>query len=182
MRNGVKTLVRQELDCSVPVTEFKLRDVLYGEWTVGAIDVLPWAVYYGEEYPIGASIRLRLHGDWRLALHERPSDDSRRKPVDALNIFFEPALFHNLLVEVFRVPFEGPEDYLVDGRDAKYDGVRVFQGRIYSPDYYNDYRARESDHLPPPKEHWWDQMSLLVTDSDPQYFCLGIALGTKDRP
>jgi hypothetical protein len=81
-----------------------------------------------------------------------------------------------LITKVFRVPFQSLEDFVVDGYDAEYEGVRVFHGEIRSRERSTQLRADRSQR----PAHWWDEMRLLVTDSDPQYFCVQITLRDGD--
>ena len=59
---------------------------------------------------------------------------------------------------------------MLDGSDSTYAGVRVFHGEVRSQEWVT---ARKAKTTAAPK-HWWDTMGLLVTDSDPQYFCVSI--------
>jgi hypothetical protein len=173
MRNGVPTFVRQEPDLTAEINELKEGDAVQTEWAVKGIEVLPRTTFYVGKLTIGALIRLRLHGDERLVLKPRPEDLLAR---GARGKFFDRTAFHGLLTKVFRVPFETSEDWLTDGFDATYEGVRVFHGKIVSREWAAVFRADRS-RTP---AHWWDEMRLLVTDSDPQYFCVSIALGRDD--
>jgi len=173
---GAPTAVGSEPDCSVEVKELKDGDAIQGAWSVDGIDVLP-RVQHGAEPPREIKIRLRLDPDHRLALRARPAEysvgDRMNEPWD----FFEPTAFHELLTEVFRVPFERADDYSIRGYDTEYAGVRVFHGRIRSSERVTQLREDKSRS----RLHWWDGMSLLVTDSDPQYLCLWIGLGEMDQ-
>ena len=177
MRNGVKTFVRQELDCNAEVKVLKDGDAIQTAWTVDGIEVLP-RVRRSTQAPKGMLIRLRLHGDERLVLKPRPADFVRAGVLaDNFGDFFDKAAFHALLAKVFRVPFESPEDFLVDGYDTEITaGARVFTGKIRSRDRVTQLKADRWAESP----HWWDEMRLLVTDSDPQYFCVRVMLREND--
>lgn len=181
VRNGVKTFVRQEFDCTEEVTELKDDEdvAIQVEWRIGDIDVLPRVRCEGKP-PRKAVIRLRLYGSERLELRPRPPDF--RPGGDRMNErwdFFGRAAFHALLVKVFHLPFETPGGFLVGGRDTKYEGVRVFHGTIRSRDWESHRRGPNAPRNP---QHWWDEMRLLVTDSDPQYFCVSVVLREMDIP
>ncbi|UCC32250.1 MAG: hypothetical protein JSU86_08195, partial [Phycisphaerales bacterium] len=115
IRNGVKTFVRQEYDCSEQVTKLEAGGAIQTAWRAGRIDVLPY-LQYQIEPPRSAQIRLRLHGDERLELFPRPPEfrpggDRMREQWD----FFDPRVFHELFTKVFGVPFEKPDDYFIRG-------------------------------------------------------------------
>lgn len=173
LRSGIKTFVGYEPDLAARGNELKEGDAIQTGWAIDGIEVLP-RILYAPGPPKYASIRLRLHGHERLVLKPRPGDfdepGGRRK-------FFDSAAFHNLLTKVFRAPFESSEDWFTDGYDTTYEGVRLFHGQIVSREWGIPRRASNTDRTPP---HWWDQMRLLVTDSDPQYFCVSIVLGRDD--
>jgi len=172
MRNGVKTFVRHEFDCNVDVTELSDRDAILSGWTVNDIDVLPMSEAFRARPMRGVSIRLRLHGDQRLTLRPRPENFGAP---EGRRAFFDRAALHDLLTRVFRVPFEASDDWFTDGYDAEYEGVRVFHGYIVAAE-----RARVWPGGDNPPQHWWEQMRLLVTDSDPQYFCVLVILRDAD--
>jgi hypothetical protein len=171
MRNGVPTFVRQEYDCT-GVTALKDGDGIQTGWTIDGMDVLP-RMQYGPTAPKKVVIRLRLYGDDRLTIRPRPQDWDA---LGARREFFDRAVLHEFLTSVFRVPFESSDDFLVEGYDAEYEGVRVFHGKIWSRDWWVEHFAEKSRK----PSHWWDEMRLLVTDSDPQYFCVEIVLREGD--
>ena len=171
------TAIGMKRDCSSmgEVTELKDREAaIQAGWRIGDIEVLPRALYK-KTPPNKVVVRLRLHSDERLELGQRPENFTRSSKDFAA--FFNPNAFRALVAKVLRVPFESRDDFFVDGYDTEYEGVRVFHGEIRS-------RARSAqlrrDRSEPP-EHWWDEMRFLVTDSDPQYFCVQIILREADK-
>ena len=180
VRNGIPTVLGYEPDLS---QEVKLRDGngIQAAWAVNGIEVLPYTTYYEDNTAKGILVRLRLGGKRRLILKaRRPADFLESGGLrDNFSHFFETGSFHALLTNVFRVPFLSPDDMAVVGFDAQHEGVRVFHGKILSRDWY---RHRIGPNAKAGPAHWWDEMRLLVTDSDPQYFCVQIALREKDNP
>ena len=175
MRGGVETFVRQEPDRTAVVTELTEFDPVQAEWSVGVIDVLP-QTFHGTRRLGMTVVRLRLPKDMRLEMRRRPSDVDFADPVAREKIqFFDKAALHKLLTEVFRVPFATVDDFVIEGYDAEYVGVAVFVGKILSPEW-----ARARFGAKQPFGHWWDEMRVFVTDSDPQYFCVSIILGSDD--
>lgn len=174
LRSGVKTFVGYEPDHAAGGNELKEGDAIQTGWAIGGVEVLP-RVLYAPKPPQYADIRLRLHGDERLELGRRP-DDFTRTTKD-FGAFFNRNAFHALLVKVFRVPFESLDDFVVDGYDTEYEGVRVFHGQIRSRERSTRLRPDRSQ----PPRHWWDEMRLLVTDSDPQYFCVQVVFRQGDE-
>ena len=79
--------------------------------------------------------------------------------------------------QAFRAPFDSPDNFRVEGYDAEYEGVRVLHGGIRSRELSMQLRAERSQR----PRHWWDEMRLLVTDSDPQYFCVRVTLREEDN-
>ncbi len=175
LRGGVRMLVGQEVCRGPQPGTLKDGDPIQAGWTVRGIDVLPLTWHRKEESPRRAYIRLRLHGSERLELGQRPEDFTRSSK--DFGAFFNRDAFHSLLSKVFRVPFESLDDFLVDGFDTEYEGVRVFHGQIRSRDRVTQLREDRSQK----PLHWWDEMRLLVTDSDPQYFCIQIVMRERDR-
>lgn len=176
LRNGVPTSVGYEPDLS---GEVKLRegDGIQTAWAVGGVQILPFA-RHGANPPQSVLLRLRLHGDERLVVKPRPADFVRAGVLaDNFGDFFDKAAFHALLSKVFRVPFETPDELLLDGYAREYEGARVFHGKIRSRDWEVARKQRDPAQSPP---HWWDEMRLLVTDSDPQYFCVSVVLRDMD--
>ncbi len=126
-----------------------------------------------------AVIRLRVHADERLVVRPRPANFMRAGVLaDNFGDFFDKAAFHALLTKVFRVPFESPDELLLDGYAREYEAARVFHGKIRSRDWEVARKQPDAAQSPP---HWWDEMRLLVTDSDPQYFCVQIVLRENDK-
>jgi hypothetical protein len=172
---GAPTVIGMRVDCAgVDVKKLEALAVA-GEWTSNGVEFMPlmsrrWA------YPNRAVIRLRLYGDDRLTIRPRPPGDDSNRP-GARHSFFDREAFHALLTSVFQVPFATTEDWLVDGRDGEPAGVRVFHGTIRSRDWEMHRRDPGAPAKPP---HWWDEMRLLVTESDPQYFCVEIVLRAGD--
>jgi len=155
------------------VTELKEGDDIQAEWAAKDIQVLPRTLYANGR-PNGCLIRLRFHGEQRLEIGPRPADF-----VDPVVMgrtqFFDRTAFDDLLTRILRVPFEITDDWVVTGYDATYEGVRVFHGYLVARDRGRVWVGGEN-----PPRHWWEQMRLLVTDSDPQYFCVQITLGEDD--
>ncbi len=159
-------------------TELKDDDPIQTAWTVGSIEVLP-LTWHRVPPSRGVLIRLRLHGDERLVLKPRPTDFVRAGVLaDNFGDFFDKTAFHAFLTKVFRIPFKSPDELLLDGYAREYRGVGVFHGKIRSRERSTQLRADRSQE----PLHWWDEMRLLVTDSDPQYFCVQITLREKDVP
>ena len=177
MRNGVPTFVRQEVDVTAVINELKDGDAVQTEWAVNGIEVLPRTTFYAGKSPIGALIRLRLQGDKRVEYRRRFKHPEvlSGSPEWEQWVFFEKPRFHEFLTRVFRVPFETPDDVVIRGFDTEYEGVGVFHGTILARE-----RGRVWVGGDNPPQHWWQQMRLLVTDSDPQYFCVSIVLGSDD--
>jgi hypothetical protein len=171
LRGGAPTLVGHEVNHSPEANDAKY-DAIQSAWTVGPIDVLPRIPFELGKAPRGALIRLRLYGEERLELHPRPREF--HQPGERRG-FFDQRAFHGLLTKAFRVPFRSTDDWFSDGYDATYEGVRVFHGHIVARE-----RGRVWVGGDNPPQHWWEQMRLLVTDSDPQYFCVEIALRPED--
>ncbi len=174
---GAPTVIGMKRDCSLEVKDLKEGEVaILGEWRIGSIDVLPRTLYR-KKTSRNAVVRLRLRGDERLQIRPRPPDfgpggDRMNNKWD----FFNRDAFYTLLVSVFCIPFDSRDDFSVIGYDTVYEGVRVFHGKIRSRDRMTQFRANKSS-VP---AHWWDEMRLFVTDSDPQYFCVQIALSESD--
>lgn len=170
-RNGMPQVVRQEPDRDAIVTRLSAGDVVQAAWQSEGVEVLPrMFLSDGDESVIW--LRLQLHGDDRLAIRQRPPSFVRSNP-KSFGVFFDPTRFHALISSVLLVPFRTPADYVVDGFDTTYEGVRVFHGRIRSTAFAGDDGRRATAKRP---DHWWDEMRLFVTDSDPQYFCLEVEL------
>jgi len=175
VRNGAPVFVRYEADTG-EARAFKEGDAIQTAWTVKDIEVLP-RLSSGGGSPRYAMIRLRLHGDERIGLRRTPADTDTA--ASERFDFFDRDAFHELLAGVFQVPFESSEDFVVDGFDTTCEGVRVFHGLIRSREWETHRREPEAPKRPP---HWWDEMRLFVTDSDPQYFCVRIVLRDADVP
>lgn len=180
LRNGVPTAVGTDNDCSVELKEFKDRDALQTGWSVGSIDILPRSSFSGAHGRLnGITIRLRIHGAQRLELRPRPVDFVRSGPLaDNFRDFFDREAFHNLLTQVFRVPYRSADEYTVDGFDTSYVDVRAFHGRLFSIERAAEWRKDRAGIEPP--QHWWEEMILFMTDTDPQYFCLTIPVSRND--
>ena len=178
VRGGITTFVGHAVDrTAVAANEISPRDPIQGAWTIGGIEVLPRTPNIVDR-PTRAVIRLRLHGAERLTLKPRPPEFIRAGVyADNFGDFFDKAAFHRLLTKVLRIPFAAPTDLMLDGYDAEHEGVRVFVGKIRSREWDLARKTPNPDRTPP---HWWDEMQLLVTDSDPQYFCVSIVLGRDD--
>jgi len=176
VRDGRLMLVGHEIDRGVKESELIAGDPVHSAWTIGSIDFLPITLY-GSTAPTSVFFRLRLHGNDRIEIRPRPEDFSFRP--HRQDLFFDPGAFFALLSKVFRVPFGSPDGMLTDGSDSDYEGVRVFHGKILSREWAVVGKGPDAPKSPP---HWWDEMRLLVTDSDPQYLCVLIVLREQDRP
>jgi len=174
VRGGVSTIMGNTADLGAGNSALENGDPVQTAWTNGEIELLPLGLYEREGPLRSLYLRVRLRGKECLQLGSRPEDFTRS--AKDFGAFFAPDAFHALLTKLLRVPFESPDDFLVSGFDTGYDGVRVYHGELVSREYW---RRRLDDKLATPA-HWWDDMRLLVTDSDPQYFCLQIHLGEKD--
>jgi hypothetical protein len=179
VRGGITTYVGHAVDrTAVAASEVTSSDPIQGAWTVGGIEVLPRTPNMVDR-PTRATIRLRLRGDDRLAFQMRPPDLDPDDPrqYDFAWEYFDRASVQQLLTKVFRVPFAKPEDVAVRGSRGEYKGVAALDGQIISHEWA---QAGGSLNAGSPTPHWWDKMRLLVTDSDPQYFCVEIILGRDD--
>lgn len=178
VRGDAKTLIGHAVDrTAVAANEISSSDPIQGAWTVGGIEVLPRTPNVVDR-PTRATIRLRLHGDERIVLKPRPPEFVRAGVhADNFGDFFDKAGFHRLLAKVLRTPFAAPTDLMLDGYDAEHKGVRLFVGKVRSREWDLALKTPNPPRTPP---HWWDEMRLLVTDSDPQYFCVSIVLGRDD--
>ncbi len=175
LRGDTRFLVGHEVNRAAEANDSKY-DAMQTGWTVGAIDVLP-RTSHPDKSPTGALIRLRLHGSERLDVRWRskhPEVLSGSTEWEKWE-FFDKVALHSFLTKVFRVPFGTPHDLVIDGYDTQYEGVAVFHGTILSGGRRHVWTS--GDHAP---QHWWDQMRLFVTDSDPQYFCVQITLREAD--
>ena len=175
VREGVRMLVGHEVSRGTQPGTLYEGDPIQAGWTVRGIGVLPLTWYRQEGSPGRAYIRLCLHGDDRLKLGLRPQEFTRSSK--DFGAFFDRNAFHALLTTVFRLPFDSLDDFLVDGYDAEYEGVRVFHGQIRSRDRSLKRRANRSES----PVHWWEEMQILVTDSDPQYFCIQVVMREGDH-
>jgi len=178
MRGGVATFVGHAVSRTAAAgKEINPSDPIQGAWTIDGIEVLPRTPNMVDR-PARTTIRLRLHGAERLVIEPRPA---KFVPAgvygDNFGDFFDKAAFHRLLGNVLRVPFAAPSDLMLEGYDTEEEGVRVFVGKIRSRQWTLASRTPSRSRTPP---HWWDEMPLLVTDSDPQYFCVSIVLGRDD--
>jgi hypothetical protein len=175
----VPTLVRQEPDCNVELPELKNGDAILGAWAVNGIDVLP-VLAYSDEPLRGAGVRLRLHGEPRITFRfvsqeERYAPGADYWPQDAID---KPKLLE-LLTTVFRFPFQTVDDFVVLGGGSEVEGVRVFMGAIQSRAWSE--RGKVGREVPGPA--WHHDCKFLVTDSNPQYFCVGLTfpVDSEDR-
>jgi len=178
IRDGVRVYAGVQADRTAEARELRERDAIVTGWTIGDIEVLPVKWHRAGRSRKDALIRLRIHGAERLELGQRPKGYTRS--VKDSPAFFNPDAFHLLLTKILRVPFESPDDFLVDGYDTDYarsPGVRVFHGEIRSRERSAQLRADRSAA----PAHWWDEMRLFVTDSEPQYFCVQITLREGDN-
>jgi hypothetical protein len=175
LRGETRVLVGHEVNRSPEANEAK-HDMIQAGWTIGGIEVLP-RTSRGALPSRSTMIRLRLHGDERLEVRWRSKHDEVLSGSREWEewVFFDKVAFGEFLNKIFRVPFAAPDDFLIRGYDTEYDGVAVFHGSIVSRERGRVWVGGEN-----PPQRWWQQMRLLVTDSDPQYFCVLISLRTRD--
>jgi len=120
---------------------------------------------------------LRMSGDDRVSFRfltntEGPAAASRPEDVFPQDIVDKPRL-REILSTCFRFPFETVDDFEVfSGPSGVYEGVPVFSGSIR----WSRPLADESATL------GWENRSdafnrarLSITDSEPQYLCIGVA-------
>ena len=74
------------------------------------------------------------------------------------------------------------DDFVVhDTESGTYEDVPVFIGRLWSK-----YYAREYGRYPNPADEsqlrWYDDVRLSITDSNPQYFSIGVNTSRPDGP
>ncbi len=146
------------------------------------IEVVSWKTPFGDvrvsrsRKTDAVKVRLRVADAHRLVVRSRrgplPDVISIVKERDQKSVFFETEALHRLLTGVFRVPFDTEGDYHIQGRIREFEGVRVFVGRV------------SANHWSTTDPHWYDNLRLLVTDSDPQYVGVSIdftAEAKRDR-
>jgi len=151
----------RELDLTTPIERLEPTDGLYAEWSSGGIEILA----------VGSSARLKLPPERRMKISPKPRDF-----VESVNNqeyfwdFFDRKALHSLLTTVFQVPFTTEDDFVLEGYTRKLEGVQCFFGNLQSKEAHLG--GRHGRPKPPPA--WWDRINIFVTDSDPQYFCVGI--------
>ena len=94
-------------------------------------------------------IRLRLHGEDRLAFRVRPADLDPDRPEWHEWEFLDGVAVHKLLTKVFRVPFLDPQDLLIRWSRAEHEGVRVLHGKMVSRDWSASRRIPDTNQTPP---------------------------------
>jgi len=175
-RGSARVFVGHEA-VDLELKDLKKGDAIQTAWMAEGIEVLPRVPYHSGSR-LDMVVRLRLDDDQRLEFRRRSKhrEVMSGSPEWEQWIFFDKVAFHEFLTKVFRVPFRTPDDFVIHGFDAEYEGVGVFHGTIVSRTRGRVWVGGEN-----PPQHWWDQMQLLVTDSDPQYFCVQITLGPGDK-
>jgi hypothetical protein len=115
-----------------------------------------------------------LRGEARITFRfvsqeERYAPGADPWPQDVID---KPKLL-DILTKIFRFPFQTTDDFVVlGGGSLPVEGIRVFVGRIESRAWAD--RGKVGRAVPAPA--WYHDMRLFVTDSDPQYFCVGVHL------
>jgi len=136
-----------------------------------------WTVPAGEAFVMGGrekhslGLRFKLTGEFRVQLYPANSSDGDHR--------IDTAALYRLLTTSFRFPFRRPEDFKVRaGPSGVHEGVYVFTARIQSNDLQVPTRmhATEEERA---QLRWYDDVRILVTDSDPQYVGLVIDLETE---
>ncbi|MBI1825924.1 MAG: hypothetical protein HY287_16330 [Planctomycetes bacterium] len=151
----------RELDLTVPIEHLEPTDRFYAEWSSGGIKILT----------VGSSARLKLPPERRMKISPKPRDFvERHNNQQYFWDFFDRKALHSLLTTVFQVPYKTEDDFILEGYTQELEGVRCLFGRLQSREAYLG--GRHGHPKPPPA--WWDRISIFVTDSDPQYFCVGI--------
>lgn len=83
-----------------------------------------------------------------------------------------------LLVEVFGTPYDSDEDFRLRGHVEACAGVDVYTGKIRRMPGSSPLQDAQEGHEDFP-EAWQRPYRILMTDSDPQYLCVGFDLGEK---
>ncbi|MBI4718118.1 MAG: hypothetical protein HY763_09960 [Planctomycetes bacterium] len=174
--NGIATTAEYEVDCSRRPDELRVEDAIHGAWAAGGVQLIP--LWRRASDPEAVFIRFRLFGKERLFVKPRPDQFSRGPLADNLEDFFDKPAFYSLFVKLLRAPFAEAAELVGQGSDSTYDGVRVFSGLIRSREWTTNRDPHALRQVPP---HWWDEMQILVTDSDPQYFCVSIVFREQDK-
>jgi hypothetical protein len=141
-----------------------------GTWSVGR-----YTFYIGGSAHLdffGVTIKLAGNEriDFRLRTYEEKIGD-KGWPQDVI----DKRKLLQILTTMLQFPFRSEEDFTVlDGPSGVYEGVRVFSGNIRSA--YRDSRKYYEDGAKESNLAWYDEATVFVTDSDPQYVCLTIDL------
>jgi hypothetical protein len=117
-------------------------------------------------------ISFRFHGPHEGTHAERPEDTA---PQDILD---KPRLLE-ILTNCFRFPFDTVKDFrVVNGPSGVYEGVRIFSGSFR----WSRSRLADRPELGQLGRGWkeYNEADLFITDSEPQYFCIGMSLGGGD--
>lgn len=80
----------------------------------------------------------------------------------------------------FRLPFATTHDFVLSGGSQLVDDVLIFSGKIHSRYIWSEhgrYEPRDDAKL-----RWYDEVTMFITDSDPQYFCLTVNTSRPDGP
>lgn len=150
---------------------------LAARWTT------PVGTFIADGIPIsnGLNLCLQLSGDDRLTFRflrrdtEGAAAASRPEDLVPQDILDKPRLLE-ILTTYLRFPFQSVDEFrVISGPSGTYDGVRIFSGSIRwahplpagAPDF-----ARLGRH-----SETYNEAKLGITDSDPQYLCIGIAIG-----
>lgn len=125
----------------------------------------------------GLSVQVRLLGEDRIEVRPFPlpgkmTEEDLEKEVELKDKwkYFDALQFYRLITKLFQVTFESPRSYQLVGGTGEFAGVPVFWGSIRS-----EY-LRVPEHEANPR--WFDELNVVVTDSDPQYLCMSISIPT----
>jgi hypothetical protein len=119
----------------------------------------------------GGGITIRLPKRSELAFRPEPPDFEGYDWE-----FLSKSALWNVLSEFFVLPFDSVEDFGLRGHLKHLAGVDVFVGEIRPPAFVlrdgKPVRVREEDILWTTKPY---PRRILITDSDPQYLCVGFS-------
>lgn len=152
-----------------------------GRWSAEGIGFWLRAIN-GSNYLV---LRLALNAKERIDLRFRnPQEEvgawARSDDVNPQDIVNKGRLLE-VLRGYLRFPFENIDEFVVKrGHTSLYAGVPVFTATLHSryqcEDYYKDDPPDDS------KLRWYDEVRILITDSQPQYFCIDINLDRSGEP
>jgi hypothetical protein len=127
---------------------------------------------------------LHLRGDDRISFRIRPGGERLntygQKPGKIPQDFIDKERLLEILTTQFQFPYKTLDDFFViDTTSDEIDGVRVFKGEVESRYMQVDF-GRYNNPGDKSTLHWYDRVSLFITDSEPQYFYLGIKFQKGD--